>query len=215
MSMTMSTATGVLRVDDGRGTVIEAPRLVIEGMRELEARRVVITSAHCLPHLPPPISAAYPEEKTYRVLARLNDEPTVLAECLFVDPVADIAVLGEPNNQDAPDEADAFNELVQSTGVLPVANPQENELAAFLLSLDGHWFGCKVRRHHRWALWEILAEEPIVGGMSGSPIRMADGAAIGIVCLSDDDQPHTGGDNPNLAAHLPGWLIWKLLVADK
>jgi hypothetical protein len=75
-----------------------------------------------------------------------------------------------------------------------------------------HQIACKVRRAHRTAAWWICdAEEPIVGGMSGSPI-LADGVAIGVVCIgSDSGVPNTdSGPNPNLAAHLPGWLVQEL-----
>ena len=53
------------------------------------------------------------EEQTYReLLAPLGKKPTVWATCLFVDPMADIAVLGKPDNQALSDEADAYDELV-------------------------------------------------------------------------------------------------------
>jgi len=42
----------------------------------------------------------YVEETTYkRLLGPLGGKRTVWAECRFVDPIADIAVLGQPDNQ--------------------------------------------------------------------------------------------------------------------
>ena len=71
--------------------------------------RVVITAAHCLPELPPPHRASYTKERTYAdFLSPLGQEPTVWAECLFVDPVSDLAVFGSPDNQELSDEADAY-----------------------------------------------------------------------------------------------------------
>ena len=92
----------VLRVGDGRGFVVE--RRSHLGWNE----RIVITAAHCLPRLPPPYEhllqlptphpARYLDEETYQhLLGPLGIEPTVWATCLFLDPVADIAVLGSPN----------------------------------------------------------------------------------------------------------------------
>ena len=45
----------------------------------------------------------------------------VWASCLFVDPIADIAVLGQPDNQALIEEAAAFDALMVSAGTLAVA----------------------------------------------------------------------------------------------
>src|SRR6266446_3234706 len=40
---------------------------------------------------------SHTEERTYqRLLGELSGEPTVWAECLFADPISDVAVLGPP-----------------------------------------------------------------------------------------------------------------------
>jgi hypothetical protein len=71
-----SVIKAIVKVGDGRG-------FVVQGARE---RRYVITAAHCLPHLPPAFGHSYLEERTYpRLLGPLADEPTIWAECLFVD----------------------------------------------------------------------------------------------------------------------------------
>ena len=44
------------------------------------------------------------------------------AECLFVDPIADIAVLGRPDDQAFPVEFLAYDELVESLTPLAVAD---------------------------------------------------------------------------------------------
>jgi hypothetical protein len=50
-----------------------------------------------------------------------------------------------------------------------------------------------------------------VGGMSGSPIISAEGAAIGVACLGAEDgagnQAECSGPNPSLLGNLPGWLL--------
>ena len=75
--------------EGGRGFVVE-----------LESGMVVITAAHCLPSLPPPHPFSHTEERTYaNFIGPLGTEPTVWAECLFVDPVADIAVLAHPTTR--------------------------------------------------------------------------------------------------------------------
>jgi hypothetical protein len=42
---------------------------------------------------------------------------------LFVDPIADIAVLGEPDNQTFPERAEAYEELTEAATPLTIAEP--------------------------------------------------------------------------------------------
>jgi hypothetical protein len=115
-------------------TVGEARGFVVEG----EHSRFVITASHCLPHLPPVAAArAGPEQRTYvELLATLGNQPAVWAECLFVDPVSDLAVLGRPDGQALFDAAEAYESLMGASTALPVAEVQEDEAAlAWLLSL--------------------------------------------------------------------------------
>jgi hypothetical protein len=190
----------VIRVGDGRGFVVERPHHL--GIME----RIVITAAHCLPRLPPPFEhllalptphpARYLDEETYqRLLGPLGAEPTVWATCLFVDPIADIAVLGRPDNQELSDEADDYDALVENLQPLEVAHPPAMGVkiehlgdrqikvptagagSARVLSLDGRWLEGEVKRWHG-----VLSFEPaFVGGMSGSPILDGTSAAIGVV----------------------------------
>jgi hypothetical protein len=122
------------------------------------------------------------------------------ASCLFVDPIADIAVLGQPDNQALFDEAAAFDALMDSAGTLAIADAplQGNELVtgfggyqfetptpgeglARVLSLEGRWLEGRVER--RGDRLSFKPEEFFVGGMSGSPIVDATGAAIGVVSV--------------------------------
>jgi hypothetical protein len=197
----------IVAVSNGRGFIVQH-----------EHNRLVITAAHCLPYLPPCHGLSYTEERTYqRLLGPLGQEPSVWAECLFADPVADIAVLGEPDRQELSDECDAYRALTEAAAPLPIANVSGGpswrldgdkvvavpELVhqVWMLSLDGDWFSGEVL-HYGGPLVLKGAAQDIVGGMSGSPILNDEGAAIGVVCLGENMSPH-----PRLAAHLPGWLL--------
>ena len=190
----------VVKVGDGRGFIIEA-----------DDRHLVITAAHCLPHFPPCYGASATKDRTYRdLIGPLGESaPKVSAECLFADPVGDIAVLGSPNNQALYDEAIVFETLTNETPTLRIGEA-ENESPAWLLTLDGRWTRCAIQHVGGWPLWIENAEEPILGGMSGSPILNGDADAIGVVCLgggSDLDITSTGGPNPRLTHSLPGWVL--------
>jgi hypothetical protein len=165
----------------GRGFVVQGAR-----------NRLVITAGHCLPAFPPCHPFSYTEERTYsKLLGPVGKEPTVWAECLFVDPIGDIAVLGPPDNQVLFEESAAYEALMEAVAVpLRIADPPK-EGHASLLSLDGRWFRCRVRRHPI-ALQICDAAESIAGGMSGSPIVTDDGSAIGIVSTSAGPETVSG-----------------------
>jgi hypothetical protein len=82
------------------------------------------------------------------LLGQLGAEPTVWAECLFADPIADIAVLGMPDDQALPDEANSYNRLLGSRQPLLIddAPAREQSCKARLFSLDGEWFVCSINR---------------------------------------------------------------------
>lgn len=200
-------ACSVVAVGKARGFVIETPE-----------QHLVITAAHCLPFLPPSISASYFHERTYRsLLGKRDAAPSIDAECLFVDPVADIAVLGPPDSQALWEEAENYESLMDGAKPLTIGEPPEIEVEAWLLSLDNQWFGCMAGSSER-SIWIAEAEASLVGGMSGSPILAEDGSAIGVMCISrgSPGEMHTsGGPNPRLTSTLPGWLLRKLNSAQE
>jgi transposase len=93
----------VLRVGRGRGFVIE-----------VNETSYVVTAAHCLPDRPGP--SWTPEERIYaNLLGPLDAGLGTTAECAFSDPVADIAILGEPSHQELGRDADAYRQLMATT----------------------------------------------------------------------------------------------------
>ena len=127
--------TAVVTVGEGRGFIVDA----------LD-QRLVITAAHCLPHLPSAPPGSW--EETYRdLIGPLNgSKPKVSVECLFVDPISDIAVLGCPDDQSLFDEAEAYEALVAEATALRISSPPE-QAPAWLLTLDGRWSRCLVKHH--------------------------------------------------------------------
>jgi hypothetical protein len=65
-------------------------------------------------------------------------------------------------------------------------------------------------RHVGGPLWLYDAKDGIHAGMSGSPVLVGDGSAIGVVCVAGgvDLSLYTeGGPNPRLVTNLPGWCL--------
>jgi hypothetical protein len=200
----------VISVGEGRGFLIERC-----------SKQFIITAAHCLPMdcewdviLPYTPREGYTEERTYRkLLASLDGEPAISAECLFVDLVADIAVLGRPDGQIYFEEANAFDQLVESATPIEITDASKGE-QAWLLSVDGEWFPCGTSRSTaNQPIWLDDAEGGIKSGMSGSPIVSPDGEAFGILCISSsfgeqDRKAATKGRLIPLVQSLPGWLLY-------
>ena len=94
----------VIQVGDGRGFVIAT-----------KEARYVVTAAHCLPNLPPADPAAYAKDRTHPdFLGPLGGPRDVWAECVFANPVADLAVLARPDDQELSGRAAAYDHLIQA-----------------------------------------------------------------------------------------------------
>jgi hypothetical protein len=137
-----------------------------------------------------------------------EQEQVVWAECLFVDPISDIAILGPPDDQELFSEFEKYENLIKYAVPMVIADARPKS-TAWMLNLKGEWFRCAVRQNSG-PLWVFNEVEEIVGGMSGSPIVDNKGAAIGIVCLSCSTENGMQGPNPRLTHHLPAWLLREL-----
>jgi hypothetical protein len=94
-----------------------------------------------------------------------SDGNDVWADLFFLDPIADIAVLGALVS---PERRRAYAEFVQSRPAMCVGDAQ-HESKAWLSSPDGNWQSCSAG-HNGVGLWISDAVNGIVRGMSGSPI---------------------------------------------
>ena len=219
-------AAGVVTVNGGRGFIIETARAYrIRGGNLVQRARLVVTAAHCLPSVPPAHAASKIEERTYaNLLGRIGEKkPTVWAECAFVDTVADIAVLTQPDHQLLGVEAEAYDALVDCAPAFEVATSRRRSGRGWLLGLDRQWQPCLVG--DSGALWITKATAGIRSGMSGSPVLNSRAQAIGTISVRPafGDAPlivhrqgsvqSEGGPNPALRACLPGWILRGLRTA--
>lgn len=199
-------ARAVVAVGNGRGVVME--------LRFPPAfrQRVIVTAAHCLPGVPP-IGAIGLEATYIDILGPLGDPIcSIAAECVFVDLIADIAVLAVP--EEVGDEAiEAFEEFTDRSEVNPLGEIRQcdKEVRGWLLSLDGQWSSCTVRIPESGpGIWTMEAHRGIQPGMSGSPILLDNGNALGVLSCTwgpRSEKSHTyGGPHPHLMLSLP-WLV--------
>src|ERR1700733_2293925 len=149
MNRKLPDRNSVVKVGDGRGFVVSY-RIPITPLKltgpiakhfrpaTFDERRLVITAAHCLPHLPPPHPVSYAIDRTYQnLIGKIGGKRDIWTECRFVDPVADLAVLGHPDSQDLGDESLKFEVLTTEVQPLPIAPAKS--CAGWVLSLDRRW----------------------------------------------------------------------------
>ena len=144
--------------------------------------------------------------------------------CGETAPGLPLAVLARPDDQELSDRAAAYDHLIEAAKRFTVGKLQSPRgqrglpgdpasSDAQMLSLDGEWFACRITSFGL-VLWVEAAAQPIKGGMSGSPIVLPDGGAVGLLWTGDqqDDGANapldtgTGGPNPMLFDQLPAWL---------
>ena len=117
------------------------------------------------------------------------------------------------SNQELSDQADQYEQF--ATIALPISAPPAlveprnwrhvPGSKARVLSFDGKWMPCSV---HNTGRFLTISGVEIEGGMSGSPILNADGAAIGLI--STDDEGYGNNSHRSLIDCLPPWL-WRTL----
>lgn len=212
-------ADSVITVDKGRGFIIEHRALFDfgGGFRRLR-RKLVITASHCLPHAPKMPCYSYQEATYANLLAPLGEQPSVWAECLFFDPVSDLAILGEPDNQELGEENEAFARLVDGHKPFTIAAPETGE--GYMLALDGvSWQPTPLKVHVN--IWGTgLSTGATLAGQSGSPIVDSAGRAVAVVSVGTEvlnggnRTPINSGPQPILKLQLPSWVLKTVRVSE-
>ena len=174
---------------DGRGFVMEH-RVYFDfgdgsGYRKLR-RKVVVTASHCLPHPPKMPCYSYRETTYANLLAPLGEKPTVWAQCLFFDPVADVAVLGEPDNQELSEEWDNYHALVEGRNPFAIAAPESGE--GYMLALDGvTWERTAAGSpHDHWGKWAFDRSDTRRTVRLANSQRKTTGCGAGLGRCGDD-----------------------------
>jgi Peptidase S7, Flavivirus NS3 serine protease len=202
----------VVQIGSGRGFVVGAA----------DDQCYVITAAHCLPRsrYPFPDLANSTQELAFRriigPLGSKRSKHSICGELCVLSLTDDVAVFAAPDNQALWDEADRYQRFTATAMSLghapPLVPPYEWDTIpgspAWVLSLDLQWLPCTV---HSTGRFLGTSGVNIEGGMSGSPILNADGAAIGLISTSGGHKPLFDDRHPNLAGCLPPWLSHELM----
>jgi hypothetical protein len=147
---------GVVRVAQRRGFVFD-----------INEQCYVITAAHCLPRFPSPNSGWGSIFKD--LLGPLGcNRPTTWAECIFVDPIADTAVLTKPDSRAIYGQADAYDELIDSTEPFRLG-PFEAGSNVHMLGLDDTTLITGEAERCGTTLLVRNCDGYVQDGMSGSP----------------------------------------------
>jgi hypothetical protein len=215
----------VVKVGDGRGFVVlrrmkvpqEIRRQVRGGLRMVKfvEQRLIVTAAHCLSATIPCVSSPDSSQRIVKGLGTLDaSKSDIWGECMFADPVADIAVIGEPDNQQFDEQADAYNDLVESVSVLSIGEAESGP--GWMLSIDRKWTPATLEVFSN-IYGTSLATGPTKAGQSGSPILNSIGKAVGVVAIGGETIGTEGrkdaednGPQPMLTHHLPAWLVKEL-----
>jgi hypothetical protein len=132
-----------------------------------------------------------PEARTYgRSSPPVEERPARGAVCRFVDPIADIAVLGSPN---AP-HADDYKALMATATALPIADRVRHPVNFWAPARAAVARRPVVLLDHpplRRAAVDHPRRRARPRGISGSPIVAETGTAIGVVCTTTS--PREGG----------------------
>lgn len=223
MTKHLASPASVVKVGDGRGFIIDyrtkfkvtplEQRLKLRRRFLTSEQRLVVTAAHCLPNLPPAIAAGTPGRTYKDLLSSLDGSKTgVWAECLFADPIADIAVLCCPDEQQLDEQADAYHALTDEVPAVRIGKPRNGR--GWVLALSGsRWLQTTLEVLSGWWGTHLNITGPNEAGMSGSPILNDAGRAVGLIAIGCETvsggvrQREKSGPQPILARDLPSRLV--------
>lgn len=180
----------------------------------------VLTATHCIEwdgDAGMALGEHYLEPVLTSVGSRFNLEPAA------ADPIADIAVLVAPDNQQFGDDCEAFEAWIDSVDPVPLSRAferwcspvpvvgAEQSFIVHCLTHAGGWVHGKATRRyikpHGPRAW-VTFEEPIRSGTSGGPIVDDAGLLVGIVSFSNEVSTGScDGAQPVAAYALPAWVL--------
>ncbi len=177
------------------------------------------------------LTAAHVIEWTHEGFMALGDDASFLQPIevggrqlmvypLAVEPVADLAILGAPDEQWIPDEAKAFEQFCEATAAVALATEEFSfgtSVPAYILTHTGRWITGRVTQYGHPASMFLETGEGIEGGTSGSPVVTEHGRLIGVVSNAGGPQrePCRMGSIPRPHLAAPVWLARQMTAASE
>ncbi len=186
---------------------VSLPRL--EGRGVLVPGGVILTAAHCV---------SFETDGgmvlgDYHIEEVLTNKGLIKASVIAVEPVLDIAVLGQPDNQALAREADKFDDFCENTTHVPISlelmHPGSSRSLwvygkeSKWIELSGEVFGDPETEPPM--IWVNWADHSLQPGDSGSPIVNEDGELISVFSNGDNT-----GHQPIVNLALPAWVLNKI-----
>jgi len=145
----------------------------------------------------------------------------LMAYPLAVEPVADLAILGSPDGQWVPDEAEAFEQFCEATAAVSLTTeefPIGEPVPAYVLSHTRRWLTGQVTqwRPDGAAQLTLEVDEGIEGGTSGSPVVTEHGLLLGVVSNAGGTrgEPYRKGSIPRPHLAAPVWLARQMIESS-
>lgn len=186
-----SLSPAIIRAGGGRGFIVRSRN-----------HTLVLTAAHCLPWLDA-TRDLQTEVFSREILAPIDCEPAIPVRVLWWEPCTDVAVIGRSDDA-ITNRAGEYSELVRDRPSFMLAQAPEYFDAYLLSTITGQWEKFPARRVERFIV--LVSDVPLLEvGMSGSPICLADGRAVGILRIGRGGK--VSGPNPLVPDNLPHFLI--------
>jgi S1-C subfamily serine protease len=172
----------------------------------------VLTVAHAVPY---DCSGGMALGDYHLVAVKPKTGPSFRLSVYAVEPVSDIAVLGEADNQIFSEDADLFEDFRGATEPVPVCAEEfgfDASKPVHVLTHRGTWLRGTTADARDGCGW-LRTKRKIEGGTSGGPVVNDDGQLVGLVSHTCETPPFDGR-MPRPHRSLPGW-VWGLVQADQ
>ena len=172
--------------------------------------RLILTAAHCIEFNTEGgmVLGDYHLEEVETHMGNFRVSP------IFIEPLSDIAVLAEADNQEFGEDADAFWTFCDSTNGAVLCRERIRARKPFSVRIrnrDGEWVGGTAKKFDEWS-HNICVDTSVQihGGASGGPILTESGELVGIVSNTSEGGLLTG-THPHPFRALPERILRQLL----